>query len=107
MQAWGLGRRRGRADCSSVAVAGDEVAQLEVDVDVHVGAALGAGASAAVRQLVCSLVGVDANVRRDPVDDDRDGEVADEELELLGEVGVGAGAPAQGEDPPGVLTVCE
>ena len=78
-----------------------------VDFDVDVGAAVSRPRQALVGEHVRSLVGLQAHVSRHPFDDDGDGEVADELLDLLGEGGVGARAPAEGENTLGELVVCE
>jgi len=73
---------------SSVVDAGSKTAQHEVQVDVDVGAVLGGPGGAEVSELVCPLVGDEAHVGRDPGDDDRNGEVPNHLLDLLGESGV-------------------
>ena len=79
---------------SAVVVTGDEMPPLVVHRDVHAGTVLATLADALVCELVGPLVGVDADVGWDPVDDNGDGEVTDEELELLGEAREGQRAPA-------------
>ena len=81
------------------------MAAFEVSTDIDVGAVLGAVFGAAIRECVCPLVGVDADVGRDPVDSDRDGEVSHGALDGHGKVGVCERAPAQRENSPSELAV--
>ena len=81
-------------DNSAVVDGGRESEREVADVDIDVGAVGGGPLSALVRQRVRSLVVVDADVCGDPLDDDGDGEVANELLDHSREGGVMAGLPA-------------